>query len=85
MIELLDEKDYNYEEGVSFPIYLPDCALRAEGDVFIEVAGEALGEFFAREYTYPFRVRSVRIVPELPLNQVIGIPSLEGKIFGGQE
>lgn len=85
MIELLDEDDYAYEEGVSFPIYLPDCALRAEGDVLIEVAGEALGEFFEREDTYPFRVRSVRIVPELPLNQVIGIPSLEGKIFGEQE
>lgn len=85
MIELLDEDYYDYEVGVSFPIYLPDCALRAEGEGFIEVAGEALGEFFEREDTYSFCVGSVRIVPELPLNQVIGIPSLEGKIFGEQE
>ena len=81
MIELLEEDDYNFEEGTSFPVYLPCCAISEADAHKVLIKGRYLGDLFEEEEEYPFNIRSVRIAPELPLNHVIGIPSLEGKIF----
>lgn len=81
MIEIQEACDYEFEDGVAFPVYLPDCSHLSDGSVLTEIAGWVLGEFFEDEETYTFENSKVRIVPELPLNHVIGIPSLEGKIF----
>lgn len=81
MIEILEEDNYDFEEGTSFPVYLPCCAASEADSRKVAIKGGYLGDLFDEEDEYPFNVSSVRIVPALPLNQVIGIPSLEGKIF----
>ena len=82
MIEISHPDGYDFEAGVSLPVYLPDCALESKSVYYIHIRGEYLGDlFFPAGDTYPFSIECVKHVPELPLNQVIGIPSLEGKIF----
>ncbi|AGK87025.1 hypothetical protein RIO-1_11 [Pseudoalteromonas phage RIO-1] len=81
----LHSGNYTWEEGASDVIYLPDCARYDEDIETIHVLGKYLGDYFGNAQPHSFLKTHVRIVPELPLNQVIGIPSLEGKVFGGDD
>ena len=80
-----NEGNYNWEMGAQKVICLPDCARYDEDIDTIHVLGKYLGIYFGNENPRPLLKTHVRIVPELPLNQVIGIPSLEGKIFGDDD
>lgn len=77
--------NYSWERGTKDVIYLPGCALVREGEMVVQVSGKYLGSHFDNRRVFGMLKTHVRIVPELPLNQVIGIPSLEGKIFGDDD
>ncbi|AGK87034.1 hypothetical protein RIO-1_20 [Pseudoalteromonas phage RIO-1] len=81
MIEISHPSGYRFEEGAKLPVYLPDYAVDRRTESNLSIKGECLGRFFVEGSTYIFSNGSIRHVPELPLNHVIGIPSLEGKIF----
>ena len=81
MIEIKAPFGFVFEPGTSFPAYLPDSSVEEVGNRYVMVKGDYLGSRFINGQVYRFLKKVIRIVPELPLNQVIGIPSLEGKIF----
>ncbi len=83
MIELATVLGVDFEEGVTFPLYLPDNALvNIPNDIeHMLIKGKYLGFVGLEERNFYVLSRHARYVPELPLNQVIGIPSLKGKIF----
>ena len=81
----INSGNYAWEIGASDVIFLPDCALYDYLGDEIRILGKYLGRFFGNENPHSFIKTHVRIVPELPLNQVIGIPSLKGMIFGDDD
>ena len=81
----INRGNYNWEGGVQDVIFLPDCALYDDAGDRIRILGKYLGCFFGNEHPHSFIKTHVRIVPELPLNQVIGIPSLKGMTFGDDD
>lgn len=83
MIELLNNGGYTLSGIENYPVYLPDYALDSCSDSNIFIKAEFFqGSFLESTYRVPFcKGSDARYVPELPLNHVIGIPSLEGKIF----
>ena len=81
MIEIKKPQAWGFEFGTNFPVYLPDCAVVDKGGRMSYILGEFLGICFVPTDVYGFTNDMLRYVPELPLNRVIGIPSLEGKIF----
>lgn len=87
MIELINNGGYTLSGIDEFPVYLPDYALASYNEHNIFINAEFFqGSFLESTDRVPFHNGSdARYVPELPLNQVIGIPSLKGKIFGEQE
>lgn len=83
MIELINNGGYTLSGIDEFPVYLPDYALASYNEHNIFIKAEFFqGSFRETADRVPFHNgRDARHVPELPLNRVIGIPSLEGKIF----
>ena len=81
----INSGNYSWEGGASDVIYLPDSSVVREGQSTVSISGKYLGIPFGNGRRYGILKTHVRIVPELPLNQVIGIPSLEGKIFGDDD
>lgn len=81
----INRGDYRWEEGASDVIFLPDCALYDYVGDEIRILGKYLGFFFGNDHPHSFIKTHVRIVTELPLNQVIGIPSLKGMTFGDDD
>ncbi|YP_009966421.1 hypothetical protein HWA86_gp43 [Pseudoalteromonas phage HP1] len=77
--------NYGWEGGASDVVYLPDSSLTREGERVVRISGKYLGSHFGNGPSYEMLKTHVRIVPELPLNQVIGIPSLKGMIFGDDD
>ena len=77
--------NYNWEGGVQDVIFLPDYSVVLEGQSIVSISGKYLGSHFGNGISYGILKTHVRIVPELPLNQVIGIPSLKGMTFGDDD
>lgn len=81
MIELKSNQAWGFEVGTNFPVYLPACAVVEKDSRMSYISGEFLGRCFESTEVYGFTNDQLRVAPELPLNHVIGIPSLEGKVF----
>lgn len=77
--------NYAWERWASDVIYLPDYSVVREGQITVSISGKYLGSHFVNGRIYEILKTNVRIAPELPLNKVIGIPSLEGMVFGDDD
>lgn len=80
MIVIKDPYVYTFEEGTRFPICLPDSALSGSIGEVAPIPGVYLGYAFTRS-SFQFSPDVIEIIPEIKINRVCGIPSLEGVVF----